>query len=554
MCKKNLKNGMRLSFAILCLSLLCAGQAFSKPKKTDLVKEEEGFYYGYGKANTQEEALALAKKDLLEAALTATLRLSDPKAARISVSDKAATERLTGLKPIYPKEKVLTNVVYKVSLKDWEKDSKAYEEKLRSSLAPLYSSITVKGSAAEKINKASEILNTLAECGQADLLTLQAGGTELFARKVESVCQSIVGNLEIAIATENGFVGSDTVFAVSVKDKAGSPVSNLSLKALWEVPGLSISTSYGEIQPVVSVLTTDENGSATVDFPLSEEFKNKILCLTVSTPFSMSPRATKAMRKLDAESSVEAHYVYFENLEESFKSVGIKGGEYKTGAVPQDTRAGVKEKERTVTLRDFAIDLAPVTNFQYAAYIYLTDSASSPEFFDNSNYNQDSQPVVGISAADAESYAEWLSSQTGEKYRLPTDDEWEVAARAGTVNVYPWGDDAPNKSKAANFKGNGKFTAPSPVGSFMNGANAWGLVDMAGNVWEWTSGVRAGEEGFRTVKGGSWMDGPIDLRISNYKNIDSEIGLPDVGFRLVKDAVVEEISETENTENSEKEE
>lgn len=541
MSKTIMRSGVKFFFAILGLSLICMAQAFSKPKKTELIKEEEGFYYGYGKASTQAEALAIAKKDLIETALTATLRLQNEKASRVSVGEQCASERLDSLKPIYPKAKDFTTVAYKVSLKEWEKDSKLHDEKLRGKLTPLYNSITAKGPATEKLNKAAEILNILAEYGQADLLTLQADGTELFSRKVEAVCKSIVENLVFEIPTANGFVNPETEFSVKVSDKSGAAVSGLSVKASWEIPALPITTTIGEVPGVVSVVKTDSRGKAKIDFPMDEVFKGKILCLTVSTPFSMSERATKAMRKLDAETAVEGHYFYIENFDDFFKSVDIKGGEYSTGSVPQDSRAGAKEKKRTATLSAYAIDVVPVTNYQYAAYLYLTESDMFPEYFDNSDYNQENQPVVGITAADAESYAAWLSAQTGEKYRLPTDDEWEVAARADTTNVYPWGDEAPNKAKAANFRGNGKFNAPSPVGSFMNGANAWGIVDLSGNVWEWTSMVRDGEEGFRTVKGGSWMDGPLDLRISNFKNIDSEVGSPDVGFRLVKDIIEKEI-------------
>ena len=504
----------------LCVSIVCAAQAFSKPK-SESIKEEEGFYYGYGKGSTNEEALAVAKKDLIETALTATLRQKNSRAARITISDASVAERLTNIKPTYPNSKNLLNVYYRVSVKDWEKDAKAFDEKLRKSLTPRYDSLIGRGAAAAKIETAVSILNELAANGETELLTLQADGTELFSRKVESVCQSILNNLEFTISTKNGIVGPDTEFLVNVSDSTGASVPNLSVKVVWEIPDMAISTASAEIPEVVSVVKTDGNGNVKIDYPVGEEYRNKIVCLTVSTAFSMSDTATTEMRKLDAQSAVEGHYVYYENIESAYKSVTIEAGEYATGAVAQDRRAGIKEKERTAELASFAIDIYPVTNMQYAAYLYTTDALSRPEYFDNDDYNQEQQPVVGITAADAEAYAAWLSEQTGWSFRLPTDDEWEVAARAGTENIYPWGDDVPSKSKTANYKGNGRFKTPSPVGSFMNGNNAWGLVDMAGNVWEWTATSREAQEGFRTVKGGSWMDGPVDLRISNYKNIYS---------------------------------
>lgn len=528
------KKTVRFLLASACFALFCATQASSKPK-SELIKEEDGFYYGYGTGTTSEEAFAVAKKDLVETALTTTLRIKDPKAARVTVSDESAAERLAGIKPIYPSKKNELKVVCKVSVKDWEKDAKAYDDKVRKALMPAYEKITVKGDSGAKLEAAASILSELAVKGESDLLTLQAGGTELFSKKVEAVAQSILNNLVIEITTKNCIANPETIFGVSVKDKTGSAVKDLSLKAKWEIAPLAITYTFEEIEEVVSILKTDNEGKAEVSFPIAEEYVGKTVCLTVSTALSACDNATKAMRKLDGQTSVEGHYVYLNDIDSAYKSVVVDAGEYKTGAVAQDRRATSKEAARTVTLAGYVMDLNLVTNAQYAAYLYLTDSEKAPEFFDNYDYNQDNQPVVGITAADAEAYAAWLSEQTGAKYRLPTDDEWEVAARAGTENVFPWGDETPAKAKCANFKGNGSFKGPSPIGSFMNGSNAWGLVDMAGNVWEWTSTAREAEEGYRTVKGGSWMDGPMDLRISNFKNIESEVGTPDVGFRLVKE-------------------
>lgn len=532
------KSQSKFFAAMLCIAIAGTAQAFSKPK-SESVKEEAGYYYGYGKGATNEEALALAKKDLVETALTATLRQKNSKAARITASDASVAERLVNIKPTYPNSKNLLNVYYRVSVKDWEKDAKAFDEKLRASLMPRYDSLSRQGAVAAKIETAVGILNELAANGETELLTLQADGTELFSRKIESVCQSILNNLQFTISAKNGIVGPDTEFTVNVSDNTGAAVPNLSVKAVWEIPDLAISTTTEEIPEVVSLVKTNGSGNAKIDYPVGEGFLNKIVCLTVSTAFSMSDAATTEMRKLDALSAVEGHYVYYDNLEAAYKSVTVEAGEYKTGAVAQDRRAGIKEKERTVELSSFAIDVYPVTNMQYAAYLYTIDADFAPEYFNNDDYNHDKQPVVGITAADAEAYAQWLSEQTGWNFRLPTDDEWEVAARAGTENIYPWGDDVPSKSKSANYKGNGTFKTPSPVGSFDNGNNAWGLVDMAGNVWEWTATSREAQEGFRTVKGGSWMDGPVDLRISNYKNIDAESNGPDVGFRLVKEVIDE---------------
>jgi formylglycine-generating enzyme required for sulfatase activity len=88
----------------------------------------------------------------------------------------------------------------------------------------------------------------------------------------------------------------------------------------------------------------------------------------------------------------------------------------------------------------------------------------------------------------------------------------------------------------ANYSGNGRYSSTSPVGSFEAGKNAYGLFDMAGNVWQWTSTGRAAT-GRLIVKGGSWMDGPADLRVSNRREVDPSKGYVDVGFRLVREVI-----------------
>jgi formylglycine-generating enzyme required for sulfatase activity len=91
----------------------------------------------------------------------------------------------------------------------------------------------------------------------------------------------------------------------------------------------------------------------------------------------------------------------------------------------------------------------------------------------------------------------------------------------------------------ANYNGNGRFSSTSPVGSFEAGKNAYGMFDMAGNVWEWTSTHKGPGSASLIVKGGSWMDGPADLRVSNRREVDPSKGYVDVGFRLVREATHE---------------
>ena len=144
-----------------------------------------------------------------------------------------------------------------------------------------------------------------------------------------------------------------------------------------------------------------------------------------------------------------------------------------------------------------------------------------------SDYEAPSNPVESVSLEDAQSFIRQLNHMEGtDKYRLPTEAEWEYAARAGTESFYSFGDDASDLGEYAWYDGNsGKKT--HPVGQ--KGANAWDLHDMQGNVWEWVQdwygenyysqghstdpqGPSSGE--FRVFRGGGWYDVATDCRVA----------------------------------------
>lgn len=164
----------------------------------------------------------------------------------------------------------------------------------------------------------------------------------------------------------------------------------------------------------------------------------------------------------------------------------------------------------------------------------------------------DDQPVVCISWRDAQAYIAWLSQKTGKLYRLPTEAEWEYAARAGTQTRYWWGDDIGNNNAVCSGCGsqwNGKQTAP--IGSFK--ANTFGLHDTAGNVWEWVQDcwhenytnapadgsawleADGGDCSHRVIRGGSWIFDPQDLRSADRFSIGSEGAIDNIGFRIARD-------------------
>ena len=126
----------------------------------------------------------------------------------------------------------------------------------------------------------------------------------------------------------------------------------------------------------------------------------------------------------------------------------------------------------------------------FADYDRFADADSSRTRPNDRGWGRGSQPVINVSQEDAKAYAVWLSAQTGKTYRLPSESEWEYAARAGTYTRYSWGDEI-NCGQACYGRrfGGGECSYSQdrtvPVGSFAD--NAFGLFDMHGNVWEWAA-------------------------------------------------------------------
>ncbi|MEJ7934367.1 SUMF1/EgtB/PvdO family nonheme iron enzyme [Sphingobium sp. AN558] len=155
-------------------------------------------------------------------------------------------------------------------------------------------------------------------------------------------------------------------------------------------------------------------------------------------------------------------------------------------------------------------------------------------------------PATDISYEDAQAFLAWISVQSGRAYRLPTDQEWEYASRAGAQTAFPWGDDISpalaNYDHTASYRGS--ETAPyRGYPEVVNGypANAFGLNQMQGNVWEWTSGCTDTSCRSRTIRGGSFQSAPDELRSANRLTIAPNKRRQDAGLRVVRDLEADEI-------------
>lgn len=196
---------------------------------------------------------------------------------------------------------------------------------------------------------------------------------------------------------------------------------------------------------------------------------------------------------------------------------------------------------QSLYLPAFYIDRYEVTNSEYKKFIDATGRAK-PSHWRNGIYpsGEDRYPVVGISWYDARAYAQWAGK------RLPTEAEWEKAARGDDGRTYPWGDDF--VADWVNAKGDGDvYPQTAPVGAFPKGVSPYGLFDMSGNVWEWTENwfdrypgnmmenASYGEQ-YRVIRGGSWINFDGNVRTFNrgkYYPSDTSLLL---GFRCALDA------------------
>jgi formylglycine-generating enzyme required for sulfatase activity len=251
--------------------------------------------------------------------------------------------------------------------------------------------------------------------------------------------------------------------------------------------------------------------------------------------------------------------------------ISLPAGTFVMGSPKDELGRFDDEDQHQVKVAAFAIGKTPVTKGQWAAFVAETGRitpeapcayapTAKPSWKDPGFPQGDNEPVVCVTWGDAQDYALWLSKRTGHHYRLPTDEEWEYAARAGTSTAYPWGQTASHSF--ANYgldqccgtavKGADKWEYTSPVGSFP--PNAFGLVDMHGNVFQWVETcadafeklpLAKGAKGctYRYARGGVYGDRPAVMR-SAAKNLAPPPGDKETiktyrssgfGFRVVRD-------------------
>ncbi len=235
--------------------------------------------------------------------------------------------------------------------------------------------------------------------------------------------------------------------------------------------------------------------------------------------------------------------------------VFVPAGDFLMGSDPdKDPMADPLDElpQHKVYLDAFFIDKFEVSNADYSKFVAATGHRNSI-FWDNPKFNHPDQPVVGVTWGDAAAYAEWVGK------RLPTEAEWEKAARGTDGRIWPWGNEFdPTK---CNFDDEGKFDGhldgfamAAPVDSFLHqGASPYGAVNMVGNVAEWVSdwfdtdyysvspkenpkGPKTSGMGKKSWRGASWFAGLDHMRCAFREYDDIVASGQIIGFRCAMDA------------------
>jgi formylglycine-generating enzyme required for sulfatase activity len=218
--------------------------------------------------------------------------------------------------------------------------------------------------------------------------------------------------------------------------------------------------------------------------------------------------------------------------------VEIPAGEFTMG---NDGGDDDEKPAHAVTLEAFEIDMFEVTNADFAKFVEETGYQTEAEKAGEAGWRaytegKDNHPVVKVTWNDADAYCQWAGK------RLPTEAEWEKAARGEEGFVYPWGnewDPAKANTKESGFRGT------VAVGSFAEGASSYGVFDMAGNVWEWMAdwyqpypdsayqSEYYGEK-FKVTRGGGWFQEENLVTTSNRSATDPSAANDDLGFRCAR--------------------
>lgn len=237
-------------------------------------------------------------------------------------------------------------------------------------------------------------------------------------------------------------------------------------------------------------------------------------------------REVGAAVALAATLTVGAGELVARNADGKADRIVVPAGPSKQGSTKGDED---ERPERTVVVAAFAIDRTEVTRARYAACVAAHKCKAAPPAAPDATGPE--LPVTGVSWADAQAYCRFAGG------RLPTEVEWEKAARGADGRTYPWGDELDcSRANWGTFDGEGPCAGKNPgrpvrVGSYPTGASTYGALDLGGNVWEWVADKYEDDPGRRVVRGGSCCSYFVGPRSANRNAWAPEHRDADLGFR-----------------------
>jgi formylglycine-generating enzyme required for sulfatase activity/class 3 adenylate cyclase len=231
---------------------------------------------------------------------------------------------------------------------------------------------------------------------------------------------------------------------------------------------------------------------------------------------------------------------------------------------------GEGREEHGLALTDYRIGKHPVTNAEYRRFVEaggyaekrwwtaagrmeIGDKRREPRFWQDTRFNRPNQPAIGLSWYECVAYCRWLSAESGWLWRLPTEAEWEKAARGIDGRVFPWGNEFDDRRLNGRGERNRQVCTTTPVGIYPAGASPFGLLDCVGNAWEWCAtrwkkaypydssqdewqDTYLEGQNLRVLRGGSWYD-TADVTRTTHRFQFQPFGWNDRGgFRLVSPA------------------
>lgn len=210
--------------------------------------------------------------------------------------------------------------------------------------------------------------------------------------------------------------------------------------------------------------------------------------------------------------------------------IKIPGGKFKMGRNDGDV---LEKPEHEVEVKDFEMEKTEVTNAEY--YQFVSDTGYNPLPLDWLNGKpitaEMNFPVRYVNIDDIKAFAEWRSKRDGKKYRLPTEEEWEYAARNGSDDtLYPWGNDWDEKKASVR-----KDLVFFDVGAKPTSANKWGVLDLVGNVWEWTASAATAYEGSPIAKEVQDKVGKTHSVVRGAVNLKADASSSTATYRVFKD-------------------